>query len=70
MLINPCMATSETERRYEFVSEGAQTARWLRRLAVARFHIYRDHLLQATRDAQNALGAWLKRKGQLDSAHS
>jgi hypothetical protein len=70
MTINVCTATSEMERRYEFVSEGAQTARWLGRLARTKFHIYRDRLLQATRDAVNALGAWLERKGQLDSAHS
>jgi hypothetical protein len=70
MLINPCTAMSEMERRYEFVSEGAQTARWLKRFAMARFHIYRGHLLQATGDALNALGAWLVQKGQLDSAHS
>ena len=70
MLINPCMATSEMERRYEFVSEGTQTARWLKRFAVASLHISRDHLLQATGDALNALGAWVQRKGRLDSAHS
>jgi len=70
MLVNPCTATSEIERRYEFVSEGAQTVRWLRRLVMARFRIYRDRLLQATGDALNALGAWVQQKHRFDSAHS
>ena len=70
MLVNPCTVTSEMERRYEFVSEGAQTSSWLRRLVRARVHIYRDHLLQATGGALNVLGAWLRQRGQLDSAHS
>jgi hypothetical protein len=70
MLINPCTATIETERRYEFVSEGTQTARWLKRLAMARFHMYRDHLLQAASDALISFGTWLQQKRQLDSAHS
>ena len=69
-LIDPCTATSETERRYEFVSEGAQTARWLKRLAMARFHLYRDHFSRAASGALSSLGACLQQKGQLDSAHS
>jgi hypothetical protein len=70
MLINVWAATSEVERRYAFVSEGAQSVRWLKRLVMERFRIYRDRLLQAAGDAVNALGAWLRRRGRLDSAHS
>ena len=41
-MFNPMMAQSEMERRYTFVTEGAQSARWLHRLAKDRLHAWSD----------------------------
>ena len=58
------------ERRYEFVSEGAQTTRWLTQFAAEEFRVYRDRLLQVASDALLSLGAWLEQKRALSSTHS
>ena len=67
MWSNACGAKSEMDRRYEFVSEGAQNARWLRRLARDRIRTWGDHLSRATGKALVAAGVWLQRRRQLDS---
>ena len=70
MWANPCTARDVMERRYEFVSEGAQTTRWLTQFAAKGFRVYRNRLLQVASDALLSLGAWLERKRPLSSAHS
>ena len=67
MWSNSCGAESEMDWRYEFVSEGAQTARWLRRLARDRLCVCGDRVLHAVGKALIAVGAWLQHKRQLDS---
>jgi hypothetical protein len=55
------------DRRYEFVSEGAQTARWLQRLVGDGLCACGDRVLRAVGKALIAVGAWLQHKRQLDS---
>ena len=65
-----CGAKSEMDRRYEFVSEGAQTARWLQRLVRDGLCVCGDHLLRATGKVLVVVGVWLQRRRQLDSFHA
>ena len=61
-MFNPMMAQSETERRYEFVSDGAQRARWLRRLAKDRFRTWSDRLVYAVGQVLVAAGTRLEQE--------
>ena len=67
MWSNSCGAKSEMDRRYEFVSEGAQTARWLRRLVRDGLCVCGDRVLHAVGKALVVAGIWLQRRRQLDS---
>jgi hypothetical protein len=69
-MFNPMMAQSEMERRYAFVAEGAQNARWLRRLAKDRFRAWGNRLARSAGKAPVAAGNRLEQKRQLDSAHA
>lgn len=69
-MFNPMMAQSEMERRYTFVTEGAQSARWLRRLAKDGLHAWSNRFAQAAGKTLIAVGTWLAQGRQLDSAHA
>ena len=70
MWSNPCTAQDVMERRHEFVSEGAQSARWLAQIVAERFGASRKRLLLAASDALLSVGRWLKQKGTLSPTHS
>jgi hypothetical protein len=69
MLFNSCTVMSEAERRYEFVSKGAQTARWLRQLAKDRLRAWVDGVAQSVGKTLTAVGTELEHRRQLDSTH-
>jgi hypothetical protein len=70
MLFNPVTAKSEMARRYAFVSEGAQTARWLRRLAKDKICDCGDRLIKGAGQALIAASTWMRRGQQSGSAHA
>jgi hypothetical protein len=69
MWANSCEAKNEMDRRYAFVSEGAQTARWLRQMASDRLRAWGSRLLENVGQILIAVGTWLQQRRQLDSAH-
>jgi hypothetical protein len=70
MWANSCEAKNEMDRRYAFVSEGAQTARWLRRLVRDGLYVCGNRVFQSAGKALIAVGIWLQQKRQLGSARS
>ena len=70
MWANPYTAGDAMERRYEFVSEGAETTRWLAQFVSEGFRAYRDHLFQAASIALLSLGSWLAQRHLLRSVNS
>ena len=66
-MLNPMIAQSEMERRYQFVSEGAHSARWLRRLASDMLRAWGDRVGQSTGKALVAAGSQLLQKRRLNS---